>query len=207
VIVDTETGWLRRARRVASPNCDLRPAGTELGLIVVHGISLPPGRFGDGWIDRLFRNDLPPDAHPYFATLAGLRVSAHVLIDRSGKLTQYVPFQQRAWHAGRSSYRGRDACNDFSVGVELEGTDDRRYTAKQYRALASLIVALRAAYPSLNGADVVGHSDVAPGRKTDPGPAFDWDKLRDALAERERASARGAKASRSRRRVAPASAP
>lgn len=207
MIIDTETGWLRRARRVPSPNCDRRPAGTELGLIVVHGISLPPGRFGGGFIDRLFRNDLPPDADPYFATLAGLKVSAHVLIERGGKLTQYVPFALRAWHAGRSSYRGRDACNDFSVGIELEGTDDRRYTAKQYRALASLIVALRAAYPSLRDAEVVGHSDVAPGRKTDPGPAFDWVRLRRLLAERARSNARAARVSRARRRVAPTSAP
>lgn len=184
MIVDSETGWLRRVRRVASPNWDLRPEGVELGLIVVHGISLPPGRFGAGWIDRLFCNDLPVDADPYFATLAGLKVSAHVLIARDGKLTQYVPFESRAWHAGRSSYRGRPACNDFSIGIELEGTDERRYTSKQYRALASLVTALRAAYPSLRDAEIVGHSDVAPGRKTDPGPAFDWARLRRLLAAR-----------------------
>jgi AmpD protein len=207
VIIDTETGWLRRVRRVVSPNCDRRPAGIDLALIVVHGISLPPGRFGGSWIDRLFCNGLPTDADPYFSTLAGLKVSAHVLIARDGKLTQYVPFDLRAWHAGRSSHRGRAACNDFSVGIELEGTDDRRYTAKQYRALASLIAALRAAYPSLRSADVVGHSDVAPGRKTDPGPAFDWARLRRLLAERERAIARDARASRARRRVVPANAP
>ena len=200
MIIDTETGWVRRVRRVASPNHDPRPAGTELSLIVVHGISLPPGRFGGGWIDRLFCNALPAEADPYFAAIAGLKVSAHVLIARDGKLTQYVPFDRRAWHAGRSSYEGRDACNDFSVGIELEGTDDRRYTAKQYRALASLIAALRAAYPSLRKAAVVGHSEIAPGRKTDPGPAFDWPRLRRSLGEREKTIARDARASRAHRR-------
>lgn len=184
MIIDSETGWVRRVRRVASPNRDERPPGTELALIVVHGISLPPGRFGGGWIDRLFCNDLPADADPYFASIAGLKVSAHALIVRDGKVTQYVPFGLRAWHAGRSSHRGRTACNDFSIGIELEGTDDRPYTAKQYRALAALIRALRVAYPSLREADVVGHSDIAPGRKTDPGPSFDWRRLRRLLGAR-----------------------
>lgn len=207
MIIDTETGWVRRVRRVASPNHDARPAGTELSLIVVHGISLPPGRFGGGWIDRLFCNALPAAVDPYFATIAGLKVSAHVLIARDGKLTQYVPFDRRAWHAGRSSYEGRVACNDFSVGIELEGTDDRRYTAKQYRALVSLIAALRTAYPSLRKAAVVGHSDIAPGRKTDPGPAFDWLRLRRALGERGKAIARDARVSRARRRGSRANGP
>jgi AmpD protein len=165
-----------------SPNFDERPAGAELGLIVVHGISLPPGEFGNGWIDRFFCNDLPADAHPYFATIQDATVSAHVLIARGGELTQYVPFDRRAWHAGMSEYCGRFACNDFSVGIELEGTDDSAYTGAQYRALAELIAALRRGYPSLRGADVVGHSDIAPGRKTDPGPAFDWTSLERELA-------------------------
>jgi N-acetyl-anhydromuramoyl-L-alanine amidase len=181
VIVNPDTGWIEGVRRVASPNYDERPLGAELGLIVVHGISLPPGEFGNGWIDRFFCNDLPPSAHPYFATVANLTVSSHVLIGRDGALTQYVPFNRRAWHAGRSEYCGRAACNDFSVGIELEGMDDVEYASEQYRALAELILALRRSYPSLATADVVGHSDIAPGRKTDPGPAFDWTELRRQL--------------------------
>ena len=177
MIVNPKTGWIESVRHVASPNYDDRPAGVELGLIVVHGISLPPGEFGNGWIDRLFCNDLPGDAHPYFAAICGAAVSAHALIDRDGAVTQYVPFDRRAWHAGRSEYCGRTACNDFSIGIELEGTDDLAYTSEQYRVLAELISALRRAYPSLAGAEVVGHSDIAPGRKTDPGPAFDWIEL------------------------------
>jgi AmpD protein len=181
VTIDRATGWLEGVRRVESPNSDDRPPGTKLDLIVVHGISLPPGRFGEGWIDRFFCNELPAAADPYFATIADARVSAHVLVSRDGALTQYVSFNRRAWHAGKSSHGGRTACNDFSVGIELEGTDDLPYARQQYEALASLIAALRRAYSSLVGADVVGHSDIAPGRKTDPGPAFDWQRLRDLL--------------------------
>jgi AmpD protein len=184
VIVDRATGWLVGVRRVFSPNHDERPAGTELGLIVVHGISLPPGEFGNGWIDRFFCNDLPAAAHPYFATIQHLAVSAHVLIARDGTPTQYVPFDRRAWHAGKSQHGERTACNDFSVGIELEGLDDLPYAAAQYRALGELVAALRSSYPELRAADVVGHSDIAPGRKTDPGPAFDW-----ALLDRELAAA------------------
>ena len=145
MIVDPETGWIEGVRRVVSPNHDERPAGAELDLIVVHGISLPPGEFGNGWIDRFFCNDLPADAHPFFATICNVTVSAHVLVARDGALTQYVPFDRRAWHAGRSEYCGRTACNDFSVGIELEGTDDLPYASEQYRALAELIAALRRA--------------------------------------------------------------
>jgi AmpD protein len=181
VTVDPKTGWIRGVRRVASPNHDERPAGADLDLIVVHGISLPPAEFGNGWIDRLFCNDLPGDAHPYFAAICGRAVSAHVLIARDGALTQYVPFHRRAWHAGRSEYCGRAACNDFSVGIELEGTDDLPYEDAQYGALAKLVKALRRAYPSLTVARIVGHSDIAPGRKTDPGPAFDWGELERRL--------------------------
>jgi AmpD protein len=177
VIVDPVTGWIDGVRRVVSPNFDERPAGANLDLIVVHGISLPPGEFGNDWIDRLFCNDLPADAHPFFATVCNTTVSAHVLVARDGTLTQYVPFARRAWHAGRSEYCGRTSCNDFSVGIELEGTDDREYASEQYRMLAELIVALRRAYPSLARAEIVGHSDIAPGRKTDPGPMFDWSEL------------------------------
>jgi AmpD protein len=182
VLIDPATGWLEGVRRLESPNSDARPAGVGLDLIVVHGISLPPGQFGGPWIDRLFCNGpLPPEVDPFFATLQGLTVSTHVLIDRRGALTQYVPFVRRAWHAGKSSHRGRSACNDFSVGIELEGTDDIPYEAAQYGALAALVLTLRRTYPSLRAAEVVGHSDVAPGRKSDPGTAFDWPKLRGLL--------------------------
>ena len=150
-------------------------------LIVVHGISLPPDEYGGPWIDRLFTNALPPDAHPYFATIAALQVSSHLLIRRDGELVQYVPFHLRAWHAGASSYQGRERCNDFSIGIELEGSDERAYEPAQYRALSSAIHSLCRAYPSLSTERVAGHTDIAPGRKTDPGPAFDWPRLRALL--------------------------
>ena len=184
MIVEPATGWLEGIRRVGSPNSDERPPDATLDLIVVHGISLPPGRFGEGWIDRFFLNELPAAADPYFATIAEMKVSAHVLVARDGTLTQYVSFNRRAWHAGRSVYCGRDACNDFSVGIELEGTDDLPYVRVQYERLAALVRALRRAYPSLRDAEIVGHSDIAPGRKTDPGAAFDWGTLRKLLAGR-----------------------
>ena len=146
-------------------------------LIVVHGISLPPDDFGGPWIDRLFTNTLPPDAHPYFASIQTLRVSSHLLIRRDGEPVQYVPFHERAWHAGASSYQGRERCNDFSIGVEMEGADEVPYEPAQYRMLAAAIVTLCDAYPSLSLERIAGHSDIAPGRKTDPGPAFDWQRL------------------------------
>jgi AmpD protein len=149
-----------------------------VSLVVVHGISLPPGRFGGDGIERLFTNTLDPHAHPYYATIAHLRVSAHFLVRRDGQVVQFVPCNLRAWHAGASSWRGRERCNDFSVGIELEGTDTRPYAARQYHRLARLVRALRRRYPI---AHLVGHCDVAPGRKTDPGPAFDWKRLRDLL--------------------------
>jgi len=154
----------------------------EPDLIVVHGISLPPGEFGGPWIDRLFTNDLPPDGHPYFAEVAGRRVSAHLVIARDGSVTQFVGFNERAWHAGKSSYQGRDACNDFSIGVELEGADTVPYDERQYRALAAVVAALCKAYPKLSAERLAGHSEVAPGRKTDPGPAFDWPHARRLIA-------------------------
>jgi AmpD protein len=147
-------------------------------LIVVHGISLPPGEFGGPWIDALFTNTLPPDAHPYFAQVASLRVSAHALVRRDGEVVQYVPFHRRAWHAGQSSWMGRERCNDFSIGIELEGTDARVYEPAQYASLAGLIGVLCRAYGTLSPDRIVGHSDVAPGRKSDPGIAFDWPLLR-----------------------------
>ena len=182
MIIDQETGWLDGVKRVASPNCDARPRGAAPELIVIHGISLPPGDFGGPWIDHLFTNRLDRDAHSYFAQVCEMRVSAHVLIRRDGSLTQYVPFTERAWHAGESNYCGRRACNDFSIGIELEGTDELPYEPAQYQVLAELVAALRRTYPSLRDAALVGHSDIAPGRKTDPGPAFDWARLEQALA-------------------------
>lgn len=181
--IDPATGLLDAALYRPSPNHNERPAGLDVDLIVIHGISLPPGEFGGPWIDALFTNTLDPVAHPYFQTLVGLRVSAHVLIRRQGQSVQYVPFQRRAWHAGVSEYQGRPRCNDFSVGIELEGTDDCLYDDRQYRSLAAVILALWAAYPQITPERLVGHSDIAPGRKTDPGPAFDWVRLRRLLNE------------------------
>jgi len=175
--IDAASGYLTQARRTASPNFDARPNSTVPELIVVHGISLPPGEYGGSWIDRLFTNTLPWDAHPYFKTIEGLKASSHVLIRRDGELVQYVSFNDRAWHAGVSNYQGRERCNDFSIGIELEGTDDTAYEPAQYRALAESINALCKVYPSLSRERIVGHSDIAPGRKTDPGEAFDWRRL------------------------------
>jgi len=180
--IDPSAGLANHARQVNSPNWDERPMGAVAELIIVHGISLPPAEFGGPWIDELFTNSLSPGVHPYFEEIAGLKVSSHMLIRRDGSQVQYVPFHRRAWHAGLSSYRGRERCNDFSIGIELEGADDVAYEPIQYRALAELIIALCAAYPSLSTDRVVGHSDVAPGRKTDPGPAFDWPRLRALVA-------------------------
>lgn len=170
-------GWLESARRVPSPNADQRPEPGDLGLIVLHCISLPPGEFGSGAIERLFTNTLDPDAHPYFAEIHHLRVSAHVLIRRDGEIVQFVPFHRRAWHAGLSGYRGRSQCNNFSVGIELEGTDDGPYEDVQYLKLNGLLRALFDTYPGLSPERVAAHSDIAPGRKTDPGPCFDWGRL------------------------------
>jgi AmpD protein len=175
--VDPTRGRLGEARWLASPNCDERPPGTTLSLIVIHGISLPPGCFGEPWIDALFTNTLDPAAHPYFHGIHDLRVSAHLLIRRNGSLTQYVAFDRRAWHAGVSCYRGRERCNDFSIGIELEGSDEIPYDDRQYPVLAAVIRALHQAYPTIPADALAGHCDIAPGRKTDPGPAFDWRRL------------------------------
>jgi len=174
LVIDAE-GRASIATQIVSPNCDERPDDTAISLIVVHGISLPPGEFGGDGIERLFTNRLDPAAHPYYATVAPLRVSSHFLIRRDGGLLQFVPCRLRAWHAGASAWRGRAGCNDFSIGIELEGADSLPYTERQYRMLARLSRALMKRYPI---ADVAGHSDVAPGRKTDPGPAFDWARFR-----------------------------
>lgn len=179
--VDLQSGLMRGARQVASPNYDARPPGVDADLIVVHGISLPPGEFGGPWIERLFTNTLPLHVHPYFAEIGMLRVSSHLLVARDGGLTQFVRFTDRAWHAGQSSYNGREACNDFSIGVELEGADTLDYEAAQYTTLAEVVAALCDAYPRLSADRVVGHSDISPGRKTDPGPAFDWVRARSCI--------------------------
>ena len=167
-------GWLEGVLRVHSPNFDARPSGTEIVLVVVHNISLPPGYYGGGHISRLFTNTLDVSADPYFVQLAGLRVSAHVLIERDGAATQFVSFSDRAWHAGVSHFNGRPACNDFSIGIEVEGTDFEVFSDMQYATLNTIISALLTVYPI---EAVRGHSDIAPDRKTDPGPFFDWGRL------------------------------
>ncbi len=181
--IDSGNGLVREARQIVSPNYDDRPPGCDPNLIVIHGISLPPGEFGGPWIDQFFTNGLDSDAHSYFRDIAGMRVSAHLLIRRNGELVQYVSLSKRAWHAGDSCYEGRDSCNDFSVGIELEGTDDAAYMDEQYERLASVIIALRRTFPSLEDAAIVGHCDIAEGRKTDPGPSFDWQRLRALLKD------------------------
>ena len=182
--VDVGRGLLRPARYVPSPNQDTRPPGATLDLVVIHGISLPPGDFGGEWVERLFLNTLPPDGHPFFQTIEALRVSAHLFVRRDGEIVQFVPFHARAWHAGASVWRHRLACNDFSIGIELEGDDLVPYATAQYERLADILVALRRAYATLAPAAVVGHSEIAPGRKTDPRPAFDWARLAARGAER-----------------------
>lgn len=177
MIVDVETGLLDAANQVPSPNQDDRPGGSLPDLIVVHCISLPPGEFGGPHIEELFTNRLDPSGHAYFRTISDLEVSAHLLIRRDGGIIQFVPFHRRAWHAGDSCFEGRDCCNDFSIGIELEGTDEGCFTDAQYRMLVDVVDALCEAYPSLAPLKIAGHSDIAPGRKTDPGPGFDWDML------------------------------
>lgn len=175
--------WLFDAQRIVSPNYDARPDEQDISLLVIHAISLPPGKFGGNWITQLFTNNLDPDAHPYFKTIQELQVSAHALIKRAGEIIQYVPFDQRAWHAGESCFEGRSCCNDFSIGIELEGTEEISYTDRQYETLSKLIDALLATYPSLSAKRIVGHSDIAPGRKLDPGPAFIWSRFYAKLDE------------------------
>lgn len=177
--IDTD-GLLLDAHYLPSPNCDERPEGGPIELLVIHNISVPPGEFGGPGIIELFTNRLNPDAHPYYRGLAGLMVSAHFLIRRSGELIQFVACGKRAWHAGESSWRGRSRCNNFSLGIELEGTDDQPFEEVQYQRLAELTRALRAKYPCT---DIVGHFEIAPGRKTDPGPHFDWVRYRELLTD------------------------
>ena len=180
--IDATSGLIKEARQQSSPNCDSRPDESDISLIVIHGISLPPGKFGDDYIDQLFCNNLDPEEHPYFNEICGLKVSSHFLIRRDGEVVQYVPLQKRAWHAGVSNYKNRDCCNDFSIGIEMEGEDETPYTDVQYQVLSELIKSLISTYPGLNQETIAGHSDIAPGRKTDPGEAFDWKYLSQLLS-------------------------
>lgn len=180
--VDLESARIEPAQFCPSPNRDERPAACRPELIVLHGISLPPGEFGGPHIEQLFTNVLDPEEHPYFAEICDLRVSAHLLLRRDGELIQFVSFDERAWHAGDSSFRGRSTCNDYSIGIELEGSDDVDYEDAQYRQLSAIVRALIGAYPGLDARRIAGHCDVAPKRKSDPGPAFDWLRLYDGLA-------------------------
>lgn len=180
MLLDPVTGWCAGVRHCLSAHCNERPQG-EVSLLVLHNISLPPGQFGTGKVQEFFTSGLSASEHAYFAGIADMRVSAHFFIERDGQISQFVSCLQRAWHAGVSSFAGRDNCNDFSIGVELEGTDDLPYSEAQYDALVPLVQQLLAAYPALSVERICGHCDIAPGRKTDPGPAFDWPRLRMAL--------------------------
>ncbi|MFV1982272.1 MAG: 1,6-anhydro-N-acetylmuramyl-L-alanine amidase AmpD [Thiohalomonadales bacterium] len=175
--IDKSTGKIQGIHNITSPNCDDRPNSDNISLIVIHGISIPPGRFGGDYIEQLFTNNLSITEHPYFQEIINLRVSAHLLINREGVLTQFVPFNKRAWHAGESKYKGCESCNDFSIGIELEGVDDIPYTEEQYTQLAEVLQHLYDSYPLLSRDTMTSHSDIAPGRKTDPGQAFDWEYL------------------------------
>lgn len=180
--IDPDQGIVRSARQCASPNQDARPASVAVDLIVLHGISLPPGNFDGAAIEQLFCNQLDWDSHPYYDEIRGFKVSAHVLIRRDGEVIQFVPFTARAWHAGESSFCGQTNCNDQSIGIELEGVDDVPYTDHQYETLISMLAAMLKTYPELSARRIAAHSDIAPGRKTDPGPAFDWLRLYDGLS-------------------------
>lgn len=178
--IDPNTHLLQGVKFVESPNADERPDNMQIDLVVIHGISLPPGKFGGKGVEALFTNQLNPDEDPYYSTICHLKVSAHLFITREGDVVQFVPFNKRAWHAGESHWQGRNRCNDFSVGIELEGTDTQPYTEAQYAVLGEVLNALYKTYPSLNRTSISGHSDIAPGRKTDPGPHFCWDTVLNA---------------------------
>lgn len=174
-------GWLQWADFCPSPNFNVRPENSEIDLLIIHNISLPPGEFGGGYVQQFFQNKLDSCQHPYFETIAELKVSAHLFIERDGKVTQFVPFTARAWHAGNSCFADVADCNNYSIGVELEGTDEIPYTDAQYLALEKVSRQLLLTYPKLTPERITGHSDVSPGRKTDPGPAFDWQRYRTSL--------------------------
>lgn len=177
----TADHWLEPVRRVVSPNQDTRPRGYDISLLVIHAISLPPGEFGTGEVEKLFTNTLDCNAHPSYSSLDGVCVSSHVLIDREGKITQFVPFDQRAWHAGESSFQGQSECNNFGIGIELEGTEQVPFTESQYSALTVIAHTLLVHYPRIQPHRIVGHNEIAPDRKWDPGPQFDWQKFLDRL--------------------------
>ena len=179
--VDADSGWVSDARRALSPNHDQRPPDTEIDVLVIHAISLPPSQFGDDFITQFFTNCLDCNIHPYFKEIEELRVSSHFLIDRTGALTQFVSTCDRAWHAGLSRFQGREQVNDFSIGVELEGCDELPFEDAQYESLAQLTSILMNSYPKIAKSNIVGHSDISPGRKTDPGPYFNWDRFRALL--------------------------
>lgn len=178
-----DSGLIQPALQRHSPNQDARPVGAAPAMVVIHGISLPPGKFGGSEIEALFANTLDFDAHPYFGEIRGLEVSAHLLIRRDGAVIQFVPFTERAWHAGESSFRGQYCCNDYSIGIELEGEDETTYDDRQYTVLQQVLNAIFDAYPTISAREVAGHCDIAPGRKSDPGPAFDWLRLYDGLGK------------------------
>lgn len=176
-----ENGLLQQAQWLPSPNYGVRPEN-EVSLLVIHNISLPPGQFGGGYVQQFFQNRLAADDHPYFREIAELQVSSHLLIERTGHIVQFVNFDDRAWHAGVSRFAGRDNCNDYSIGIELEGCDDKPYSAEQYLVLAEVTRALMACYPGITAERITGHEHIAPGRKTDPGPAFDWPAYRRSIS-------------------------
>ena len=175
-----DSSCLQQAKICLSPNCSSREKG-EISLLVIHSISLPPGKFGGGHVEEFFQNILDPQAHPYFDEIKELKVSSHLFIDRDGSITQFVPFDKKAWHAGVSNFNGRENCNEFSIGIELEGTDELEYTQQQYDSLVEVSRELMVLYPLITKDNIVGHCDIAPGRKTDPGKAFDWDLYRSRL--------------------------
>lgn len=179
--IDKASGCLTTATQLSSPNCDARPDPEDISGIVIHNISLPPGQFGGAWIADLFLNQLDTNAHPYFAEIAGLKVSSHLLIRRDGEIQQFVPFHKRAWHAGKSCWDGRECCNDFTIGIEMEGDDFSAFEHIQYQQLARVIQCLVKNYAKLSQKRITGHEHIAPGRKTDPGPFFDWQYLADLL--------------------------
>jgi N-acetyl-anhydromuramoyl-L-alanine amidase len=180
--ISIHQGWLSCARRVESPNYNARSEAESIRLLVIHNISLPPEQFGGPYIEQFFTNQLDPTVHPYFREIADLEVSSHLLITREGAVIQFVGFNQRAWHAGQSSFNGQENCNDFSIGIELEGADIIPYTEVQYAVLAQVTQVLMAEYSAIVPESIVGHSDIAPNRKTDPGEAFDWDRYRALLS-------------------------
>ena len=179
--LNTDSGWLTTVQHCLSPNFNARPAHQSINLLVIHNISLPPGEFGTPYIEQLFTNQLNADDHSYFQDIAKLTVSAHCLIKRTGEVVQFVSFQDRAWHAGVSCFDGQHDCNNFAIGIELEGTDDIPYTDQQYEQLILITRLIMQTYPEITSARITGHSDIAPGRKTDPGPAFDWERYKNAL--------------------------